>query len=609
MVDWLNNMGDWNISRSRFYGIPLPFYPCEKCGELTVVGSIEELKHLAVDPTLVDKLPHIHRPYIDEIKIKCPHCGNEVTRVTDVGDCWLDAGITPYSTKKYFTDRKFWEQNFPAENVIEMREQIRLWFYSMLFMSVALTGKAPYEKVVGYESVVQEDGSRFSKSGFMIKFDDFANKLGADCARYMFAGAPITSDIRFGYSLGEDARRRMLAFWNAYTFFNTYACIDNPNLNFKPDEKLLTVTDKWLLEITNNFIKNSRKNYEENKSYIVVSDFENLLDNITNFYIRANRRRFWKSDDEADKLVAYWCLYTSLKSITQVMAPIIPFMTEHIWQNMVRSIEPDAPISVFLADFPTEAYSKNYPALVNQCLIAQNIITLALKLRNENNLKVKQPLSKLYVVSENKDTLNAVHKFIDIIKDEVNIKSAVVTDTVDTFNDYYLTVNFKTAGAVLKQKVQELKKILEEANEEKQAKFVEGYNMGMVDVFPFGLLKSDIFIKNSKSKPEFIVAKENDLTVVLDITLTEDLVLEGLLREIIRNAQILRKEANFNIEQRVYLNIVSKDEDVVKVISKYADKIKQEVLAEKFNEFKFEADIEKTLTVSDKEVTISLKGI
>lgn len=609
MVDWLNNMGDWNISRSRFYGIPLPFYPCEKCGELTVVGSIEELKHLAVDPTLVDKLPHIHRPYIDEIKIKCPHCGNEVTRVTDVGDCWLDAGITPYSTKKYFTDRKFWEQNFPAENVIEMREQIRLWFYSMLFMSVALTGKAPYEKVVGYESVVQEDGSRFSKSGFMIKFDDFANKLGADCARYMFAGAPITSDIRFGYSLGEDARRRMLAFWNAYTFFNTYACIDNPNLNFKPDEKLLTVTDKWLLEITNNFIKNSRKNYEENKSYVVVSDFENLLDNITNFYIRANRRRFWKSDDEADKLVAYWCLYTSLKSITQVMAPIIPFMTEHIWQNMVRSIEPDAPISVFLADFPTEAYSKNYPALVNQCLIAQNIITLALKLRNENNLKVKQPLSKLYVVSENKDTLNAVHKFIDIIKDEVNIKSAVVTDTVDTFNDYYLTVNFKTAGAVLKQKVQELKKILEEANEEKQAKFVEGYNMGMVDVFPFGLLKSDIFIKNSKSKPEFIVAKENDLTVVLDITLTEDLVLEGLLREIIRNAQILRKEANFNIEQRVYLNIVSKDEDVVKVISKYADKIKQEVLAEKFNEFKFEADIEKTLTVSDKEVAISLKGI
>ena len=207
------------------------------------------------------------------------------------------------------------------------------------------------------------------------------------------------------------------------------------------------------------------------------------------------------------------------------------------------------------------------------------------------------------------DILFLNSEFIDIIKDEVNIKSAVVTDTVDTFNDYYLTVNFKTAGAVLKQKVQELKKILEEANEEKQAKFVEGYNMGMVDVFPFGLLKSDIFIKNSKSKPEFIVAKENDLTVVLDITLTEDLVLEGLLREIIRNAQILRKEANFNIEQRVYLNIVSKDEDVVKVISKYADKIKQEVLAEKFNEFKFEADIEKTLTVSDKEVTISLKGI
>lgn len=609
MLDWLNNMGDWNISRSRFYGIPLPFYPCQKCGKLTVIGSLEELKKNAVNPEMVDKIPHLHRPYIDEVKIKCPHCESEVTRVTDVGDCWLDAGITPFSTKKYFTDRKFWEQNYPAENVIEMREQIRLWFYSMLFMSVVIEGRAPYDKVVGYESVVQEDGSRFSKSGFMIKFDDFANKLGADCARYMFAGAPITSDIRFGYSLGEDARRRMLSYWNAYTFFNTYACIDNPNLNFTPDEKSLTVTDKWLLEITNQFVESSFKNYEENKSYVVVSDFEALLDNITNFYIRANRRRFWKSDDEADKLVAYWCLYTSLKAITQVMAPIIPFMTEHIWQNMVREIEPNSASSVMLADFPKEAYSKKYPELVTECQIAQNIITLALKLRNENNLKVKQPLGQLYVVSENKDTLNAVNKFIDIIKDEVNIKQANVSDSVDRFNDYYLTVNFKTAGAVLKSRVQELKKVLENASALQQEKFVEGYNNGSVEVSEFGALDSNIFVKNSKSKAEYIVAKENDLTVVLDVTLTEDLILEGLLREVVRNAQILRKEANFNIEQRVYLNIETTDEDLLKVLTKFADKIKQEVLAEKFNENKFDADIEREVTVSEKTVKISLKGL
>jgi isoleucyl-tRNA synthetase len=226
MQDWLTNMGDWNISRKRFYGLPLPFYPCEKCGHLTVVGSKEELRQLGGEK--VDSLPELHRPWIDEIKIKCPVCGESVERVPEVGDVWLDAGITPFSTLGYFTDRTEWEKQFPLELVLEMNEQIRLWFYSLLFMSVTLTGKAPYERVMTHGSVVQEDGSRFHKSGYMIKFDEAVEKIGSDAIRYLYAGANTSVDVRFGYHLGDEARRKLLGFWNIYTFFMTYANIDNP---------------------------------------------------------------------------------------------------------------------------------------------------------------------------------------------------------------------------------------------------------------------------------------------------------------------------------------------------------------------------------------------
>ena len=204
MEDWLNNMGNWAISRKRFYGLPLPIYPCEECGKVTVVGSREELKTLAVDPKKVDELPDLHRPWIDEIEIVCPHCGKHVQRIKDVGDCWLDAGIVPFSTLKYFTDKEYWKQYFPAEWVTEMKEQIRLWFYSLLFMSVVLEGRAPYESVLTYSAVIKEDGGKFSKSGYMIKFDEAAEKIGADPIRYLYAGAQVNNDVRFGFNLGEE---------------------------------------------------------------------------------------------------------------------------------------------------------------------------------------------------------------------------------------------------------------------------------------------------------------------------------------------------------------------------------------------------------------------
>lgn len=609
MVDWLNNMGDWNISRSRFYGLPLPFYVCPKCNKLHVISSLEELKQKAVDPSLVDKLPHIHRPWIDDIKIKC-ECGEEINRVTEVGDCWLDAGITPFSTKKFFTDKKYFEQNFPNEFVCEMIEQIKLWFYSILVMSVVLTGKAPFERVCTYQYVKDENGNEFHKSGGnSLECDVVANKVGADAIRYLYAGANPTNDMRFGYTLIDEARRKMLGLWNAYSFFNTYASIDNPNLNgFVPNENQFSSTDKWLIEATNNFVKSANVGYQDYKPYNVISSFEVLMDNLTNFYIRANRRRFWKSENDGDKLVAYYVLYNSLKAITSVVAPIIPFMAEHIWQNMVREIEPQEAESVMLKTFPQKAFNFDYPHFISYANIAQTVMSLANHLRAENNLKVKQPLKKMFIVSDSPDAIKALEAYQTIIKDEVNVKEVEVTTNVESFNTYFLQLNFKNAGAVLKGDVQKVKKLLEEANASQMQTWVREFNLGKVNIAPFGELDSNLFIKNSKPKQEFVLSKEGNLTVVLDIELDSELIKEGILREIIRNAQVLRKEANFNIDARINLFIDANSPLLTQILTENKDKIMQETLAVTFNE-KFVADIEKTFELEDGMVTYKLKSL
>ncbi len=605
MTDWLENMGDWCISRKRFYGLPLPFYVCKKCGEITVVGSLDELKKLSSEEE-VNKLPHLHRPYIDEIEIKCPHCGEKVKRVTEVGDCWLDAGITPFSTKKYFTDRKFWEQNFPAECVIEMKEQIRLWFYSLLFMSVALTGRAPYEKVIGFAALVAEDGSKFSKSGKNnISFFDACNKIGADVIRYMFASNNMLSDTRFGYGITDDIRRKLLGLWNAYIFFNTYAVIDEPKLNnFTP--VITNVTDKWLVEVTNKFIANSKKYYDDQQFYLVVRDFEKYVDDLTNWYIRVNRRRFWKSDDEEDKRVAYWCLYNAIKNACQVMAPIIPFMTEHIWQNMVRSFEPNSSESIILSNFPSVMLDIKNENLEEKTDIARNIIALAQRLRNENQLKIKQPLKEMFVCAD-VSVKPSVELFGDIIKDELNIKELIFEENVERFNERYLTVNFKTAGAVLKGDVQKLKLALQQLSDADMAKVVKEYDEGKVSVGEFRNLDSNLFSIASKPKEEFVIMSDGGITVVLDITIDRELMLEGMFRELTRTAQVLRKEAGFKVEDRIIFSFKTQSETLNEVIKIYKEKIKAEVLIKEIVENIEDFSIDKVVNVNEEEIEIKMK--
>lgn len=607
MLDWLNNMGDWNISRSRFYGLPLPFYVCKKCGKVHVIGSLDELRKKAVNPEEIDKLPNLHRPWIDNVKIKCDECGETVERVPEVGDCWLDAGITPFSTKKYFTDKEFFNKNFPSEFVCEMIEQIKLWFYSLLVMSVVLTGHAPYTKVVTYQYVKDENGNEFHKSGGnSLDCDVVADKVGADAIRYVYGGANPVYDIRFGYTLTDEARRKMMGLWNAYTFFNTYASIDNPDIaGYKPDFKALNITDKWLLTTVNDFVKKADEYYSSYRSYLVVKDFETLMDDLTNFYIRINRRRFWKSENKKDQMDAYYCLYHALKEVTLVMAPIVPFMTEYIWQNMVREVEKNESEFVLAGGFPT--FNKDYvfDGVIEKANIARDIITVAQRLRNENQIKVKQPLKTMYLMLDDSKK-SAVREFESIIKDELNIKEIVFESDSSKFNEVFLGVNFKTAGAVLKGDVQRLKAYLASMDEKSMAKAVEEYNNGSVKLDGFDSLNSDIFTLNHKPKADFVIANSNGVSIVLDITIDESLMKEGLSRELIRAIQVLRKEANFNIEQRIGLYIETEDETLKDVVNTYKDKIISEALVNNYGDMQ-DPIMDKTVEIGGESVRIKLK--
>lgn len=605
MVDWLNNMGDWNISRSRFYGLPLPFYVCEKCGKVHVVGSLEELKKKAVDPKLIDKLPNIHKPWIDDIKIKCD-CGAEVSRIPEVGDVWLDAGITPFSTKKYFTDKKFFEANFPSDYVCEMIEQIKLWFYSLLIMSVVLTGKAPYKKVVTYQYVKDENGNEFHKSGGnSLEADHVADEVGADVIRYLYSSSSPTNEMRFGYNLTDEARRKLLSFWNVYTFFNTYACIDNPDIaNFKPTTKDLKFADKWLLESVNKFIEESDKNYAEDKNYVVVKDFEKLVDDISNFYIRSNRKRFWKSENKQDQLTAYWCLYHAIKALIRVLSPVVPFLTEYIWQNLVREVEKNEAECVMLAGYPTRIYDKEFKGVLHIVDVARDIMSGAQRLRNENQIKVKQPLKKMYVSGDDK-VEEVLNEMGEVIKDELNVKEIECVKDDSKFNDEYLSVNFKKAGAVLKGEVQKLKTALAELGE-KIKDVVKGFHKGKVSVGEFKDLDSELFNLEKKPKQDFVIAHENGNTIVLDINLDDELILEGLYREFVRGLQVLRKEADFAIDDRIYAYFETADEQLATMLYQYMDKIKQEVLIKRAVEAIDKPAIERNVEVGNSFIIVKL---
>ncbi len=611
MEDWLTNMGDWNISRKRFYGLPLPFYVCPKCKKLTIVGSKKELRELAVDKEKVDSLQELHRPFIDEIKIKCPHCGEEVSRILDTGDVWLDAGITSFSTQEYFTNRENWQKYFPAEFVTEMREQVRLWFYSLLFMSVTLEGVSPYERVLGFSAIVKEDGTKFSKSSKdNIRFDEAADKVGADTIRYLYAGANYTNDIRFGWGLLDEARRKLLSIINICSFFETYANLDRPDLkDLNLDKNDFATSDLWLMARNNEFIESAKKYMDNYQVNLMIKDLEVFVDDISNWYIRINRRRFWKSTNGKDKLVGYYCLFEVIKTIAKILAPVTPFMSEDVFLNIIKKYDGNNEKSIMLTDYPVANKEFDNDKIISDIKIVRDIITLALRVRNEANLKVRQPLSTLFLVvpDDKKDFINNEK---NTILEELNIQKIEFIKDKLLLEDEYLTLNFKVAGSVLKQDVQKVKEVVVSLDEGQMKKLVDDFNNNVplyIDGYEKEISK-DIFTKLTKPKNNIIVGEENGQFVALNTHLTHDLILEGIVREIIRNTQVLRKDTGFVVEQKIDLAINSDSLLVKEAIEKFRDKIMGETLAVSLVDALESSDGESQIEVGDNgSVRIQVK--
>jgi isoleucyl-tRNA synthetase len=432
MEDWLNAMGDWCISRKRYWGLPLPFYEC-KNGHFVLISSKKELLERATREDA--SLPELHRPWIDDIKIKCSECEEEMARIPEVGDCWLDAGIVPYSTLDYLEDKEFWNQWFPSELVLEMREQVRLWFYSLLVMSCVLEKKAPFNSVVMYERVVDEKGEAMHRSkGNVIWFDDAIEKMGADVMRWVYCAQNPRFDLRFGYSAGKQAARVLSILWNVYRFFVTYASVDKPDLDMDRAPKVDDALDRWIISRLNSTLSSATQfmdDYNVQESARLLEEF--VLD-LANWYVRRSRRRFWKAESDEQKKQAYDVLYHVLVTTTKMLAPIAPFLSEELYQNLVLSVDSSSPESVHLSEFPVASPEIIDEKLEGEMVLLRRLAEMGLSIRGEKKLKTRQPLGRIRVLINDVDLPEYLR---NLLLEELNIKKYDEAFSGDFVEDDY----------------------------------------------------------------------------------------------------------------------------------------------------------------------------
>ena len=446
--EWLASMGDWMISKKRFWGLALPIWQFED-GSFYVVGSKQELKELSVEgwEDFEGKSPH--RPWIDKVKIKHPHSGLVGSRVEDVGNPWLDAGIVPFSTLGYNDNKKYWKKWFPADFVVEsFPGQFRNWFYSLLAMSAKLENKAPFKNLLGHALVKAEDGREMHKSwGNAIWFDDAAEKMGVDVMRWIYASQNPETNLLFGYDRGNEIRKKLIQLWNSYSFFATYAAVDGFNplkLQFDTDD--LTIMDRWILSKLNVFISDSKDSLENYRVDGLMKKFDLFLDDLSNWYIRRNRRRFWKTEDDKDKMAAYFVLYNVLLDTIKTMAPILPFVCEEMYQNLVVSIDESAPESIHLCDYPLANTDYIDHSLMEKVDILRKIVEFGRSARSKSNIRIRQPLSELKFSIKNDEISDFIFSQQDVIMDELNVKSLARAKSESDLISYRIKPNLPLLG-------------------------------------------------------------------------------------------------------------------------------------------------------------------
>ncbi|HVE94340.1 MAG TPA: isoleucine--tRNA ligase [Acidimicrobiales bacterium] len=579
MDDWLVNMADWNISRRRYYGLPLPFYPCS-CGKLTVVGSRAELAELATGP--LDGLEELRRPWIDAVTIRCPECGEDVQRIAEVGDVWLDAGIVPFSTLGWenpsaikggygagaaaglttadLPDHAYWEEWFPAEWVSEMREQIRLWFYSQLFMSVALVGRAPYRKVLGYEKMLDETGREMHGSwGNMIEAEDAFARMGADVMRWQFCAQPPNQNLLFGFGPAQEIQRKLLTLWNSVSFFVRYANI----AGFTPDWSDLeraaagdTALDQWLIERTRELSNEVTDGYENYLTVNVLRAFDAYVDDLSNWYVRRSRRRFWAGDEAALRT-----LWAALVQSIRLVAPVMPFLAEHLWQNLVVRVCDSAPSSVFHAGWP-ESHEVQQDLLDDVSAMRQ-VVDLGRQARQASGLRIRQPLRQLVV-----EGADRAESYAQEIADELRVKDVTFGQVAAT--DMRVRPNLPTLGPRLGAALGPIRQALDAGNFEELPD--GGFRVAGHDLGP-----DDVLVERTGMSGWAVAAKDG-VTVALDTALDDDLVREGRVNDLIHLVNDKRKEMGLAIEDRIELEIPSSAADL---LPEYTERIAAETLAVK----------------------------
>ena len=576
--DWLENVQDWGISRNRYWGTPLNIWQCE-CGHMESVGSRQDLYEKSGDERA--KTIELHRPYIDDITMKCPDCGKTMHRVPEVIDCWFDSGAMPFAQHHYpFENKDLFEQQFPADFISEAVDQTRGWFYSLLAESTLLFNKAPYKNVIVLGHVQDENGQKMSKSkGNAVDPFDALNKYGADAIRWYFYinSAPWLPNRFHGKAVVEGQRKFMSTLWNTYAFFVLYANIDNFDATkYTLDYDKLPVMDKWLLSKLNTMVKTVDEDLGSYKIPEAARALQEFVDDMSNWYVRRSRERFWAKGMEQDKINAYMTLYTALVTVAKAAAPMIPFMTEDIYQNLVRSIDANAPESIHLCDYPevNEAWiDKDLEANMEELL---EIVVLGRACRNTANIKNRQPIGTMYVKAE-----KAMDKFYtDIIADELNVKEVKFADDVESFISYSFKPQLRTVGPKYGKLLNGIRTALSEIDGTAAMKELRDNGVLVLDIAGnrVELAEEDLLIETAQSEG-YVTETDGETSVVLDTNLTPELIQEGFVREIISKVQTMRKEAGFEVMDKII--VYAKDNDkIMDIMKANQDEIKREVLAE-----------------------------
>ncbi len=580
-LDWLRNMHDWMISKKRYWGLALPIWECKECGHFHVIGNERELKERAIAGWEEFEGHTPHRPWVDAVRIACPNCGAEVSRIPDVGNPWLDAGIVSFSTLQYRTNREYWRQWYPADFITEsFPGQFRNWFYSLLAMATVLENSPPFRTCFGYATLLAEDGREMHKSwGNAIEFNEAADRMGVDVMRWLYCRQKPEKDLLFGYNKADEVRRQfLLPLWNAYVFFVTYARLDqwtpcSASLNLR-----YNLLDRWILARLNQVVAQVTERLEDYDAYGATLVVEPFIDDLTNWYLRRSRRRFWKSEQDADKNAAYATLYRVLTTLCRLLAPFVPFVTEAMYQNLVRSVDADAPESVHHTNWPEPDLSLVDEELLAQMELAREVVAVGHSARNSAGIKLRQPLARALIYLE-PDVGGLDGELVTLVQEEMNVKEVSFVKELGDLVTYRLLPDNRVLGPRFGGRFPALRAALTGLE---PAAAVRRLRAGVplhleVEGEEVELAPEEVLIQEEPQEG-LAVASEKGVTVAVETALTPDLRAEGLAREVIRRVQNLRKEAGLELDDRIVVRYQAEGE-LAEAVEAWREYIAAETLA------------------------------